>query len=327
MRSLVTGAAGFIGSHVVDLLLEEGHEVVCFFKEGEDLRWLEGKNVIIVKGDCTNKASIYPALDGNLDYIFHLAAVMRAKEPHIYFDVNYGGTKNLIEACIEKNLRLKRFVYTSSVAAAGPSGASVRLRESDPCRPINDYGRSKVSTEKLLKDHGSTVPFTILRPSLVYGPRNIKTNFSYFQLVSWGLKPQIGEGFTNVIYVKDLARYLILAAFSERAAGQTYFVGEERIYSYRELADTIASIMGKRTITLKVPMFALFFSGAILGFLARVTRTSPLFDLRRYSDIKYRYWMYDTSKIVADLGYSPRYRLEDGIRETIEWYRREGWIR
>ncbi|MGQ9616929.1 MAG: NAD-dependent epimerase/dehydratase family protein, partial [Spirochaetota bacterium] len=324
---LVTGAAGFIGSHVVDLLLEEGHKVVCFVMDGENLRWLEGKDVIIVRGDCTDKVSIYSALDGNIDYIFHLAAVMRAKEPHTYFDVNYGGTKNLVESCIEKKLNLKRFVYTSSVAAAGPSGTSGRLRESDPCRPVNDYGRSKVSTENLLKEHGSIIPFTILRPSLVYGPRNRKTNFSYFQLVSWGVKPLIGEGFTNVIYVKDLARYLVLAAKSDRAAGQTYFVGEEKIYSYRELADTIASIMGKRTITLRVPMFALFFAGAVLGFLGRVTRTSPLFDLRRYSDIKYRYWMYDTSKIVKDLGYSPEYRLEDGIRETIEWYRTEGWIR
>ena len=120
MKALVTGAAGFIGSHVVDLLLENGIEVTSFVMESDDLTWLKGKDTNIIFGDCTDTQSLEHAITTDLDYIFHLAAVMNAPDAEIYDRVNYQGTRNVVDLCLEKKVELKRFVYVSSFAASGP---------------------------------------------------------------------------------------------------------------------------------------------------------------------------------------------------------------
>jgi dihydroflavonol-4-reductase len=324
--ALVTGAAGFIGSHLIELLLENNYSIVCFVRKEDDLRWIEGKDVRIKYGDIRDKSSLYPVLDDSIDYVFHLAGVVKSPSSGPYFSVNVDGTKNIVEVCIKKTPQLKRFLFASSVAATGPGDETTMHRETDLCNPITDYGRSKLQTETFLMEDKGKLPCTILRSALVYGPRDFRGLSSYFKLISKGLKPFFGEGFTNVIYVKDLVRCFLLAAEMDEALYQTYFVGDKNIYSYREIADTISAVMEKKTLLLKIPLPLLYTAGALLGAYAKVTHTLPLFDLRRARDIKYRYWMYDTSKAEKELGFIPKYTLENGVKETIAWYRKEGWI-
>jgi len=325
--ALITGAAGFIGSHLVDLLHENNYNVVCFVIKEDDLRWIEGKEVKVVYGDIRDKSSLYPVIDDSIQYVFHLAAVVKSPSSEPYFSVNVGGTKNIVEVCIKNSPLLKRFIYTSSVAATGPGDESTIRKETDLCNPITEYGRSKLQTERFLMENKGRLPYTILRPALVYGPRDFRGISSYFKLISKGLKPILGEGFTNVIYVKDLVRCLLLAAEMDEALYQTYFVGNEHIYSYREIADTISAVMEKKTFILKIPLPLLYTAGALLGAYSKMTHTLPLFDLRRARDIKYRYWMCDTSKAGKELGFIPKYTLEEGVKETIDWYKKEGWIK
>jgi len=324
--TLVTGAAGFIGSHLVDLLLENHHNVVTLVRKEDDLRWIEGKEVNIVYGDIRDKSSLFPLIDSSIQYVFHLAGVVKCPSSEPYFSVNVDGTKNIVEVCVKTLPRLKRFLYASSVAATGPGDESTIHKETDLCNPITDYGRSKLQTEKFLREYKGTLPYTILRPALVYGPRDYRGLSSYFKLISRGLKPILGEGCTNIIYVKDLVRCFYSAAEMDEALYQTYFVGDAHIYRYREIADTISAVMGKKTLLLKIPLPLLYGAGALLGVYSKITHTLPLFDLRRAHDIKYRYWMYDTSKAEKELGFVPKYTLEDGVRETIAWYKKEGWI-
>jgi nucleoside-diphosphate-sugar epimerase len=136
-KAFVTGGAGFVGSHLVDLLLDRGYPVTCLARKTDDLRWLEGTGARIVYGDCTDRESLERALEPDTAYVFHLAAVLHAERPELYEAVNVQGTRNLVEACRRKTPTLRRLVYTSSAVAAGPSGRHSACREEDPCSPVN----------------------------------------------------------------------------------------------------------------------------------------------------------------------------------------------
>jgi len=324
-KAFVTGGAGFVGSHLVDLLLDRGYRVTCLVRKTDDLRWLEDTGVRIVYGDCTDRESLERALEPDTAYVFHLAAVLHAERPELYEAVNVQGTRNLVEACRRKTPTLRRLVYTSSAVAAGPSGRHSACREEDPCSPVNQYGRSKLKAEALLR-RAVDIPSTILRPALVYGPRNYHGVYSYFHVARKGFRMYLGRGASTVVYVKDLAEALLLAAEREEAAGRTYFVGEGRPYSYRQMTDIISGANGKRGLPLFVPWIAVLAAGVLLEAFSRVTPRARVFTVRRARDLRHRYWVYDTSRIHRELGFAPRYTLVLGVRETMQWYDREGWI-
>jgi len=295
--------------------------------ESDDLTWLEGKDTDLIFGDCTDRDSLDRAITSDLDYIFHLAAVMNAPVDEIYDSVNYHGTKNVVDLCLDKKVELKRFVYVSSFAASGPSGKNEIKDETSLCEPATEYGRSKLKTEKYLAQFCEELPYTILRLGLVYGPRNRNGIFSLFQVVSWRIRPILNNARTNVVYVKDVATCMLLAAQSNKAIFETYCVGENRIYSFREVAEAVSKAFGGRMLSIPVSIPLLFGAGMVLQLLGTITRTKPLLDLRRMSDMRHRYWMYDTSAVSRDLGYETGFELSEGARETVEWYRRQGWVK
>jgi nucleoside-diphosphate-sugar epimerase len=134
---LVTGATGFIGSHLVEALLQKGVQVRCLVRKTSDLSWLKNLPIEVFRGNCNDKASLEEAVKG-VDQVFHLAGVTKAVEEKTYFEVNALGTENLIHACLENNPRLQKFVYVSSQAAAGPCQNGGKKRESDRCEPVSD---------------------------------------------------------------------------------------------------------------------------------------------------------------------------------------------
>jgi len=329
-KFFVTGATGFIGSHLIDLLSKRNCEITCFIQNETDLIWIEehikNNRIKLYYGDCRNKDDLRNALESNVDYIIHLAGIMNTKNPDNYYKINVGGTKNLLEILIERNLKIKRFIYISSVTSAGPSKNREIIIENCAFDPITDYGKSKLEAEKLIKKFLSIIPYTILRPSLVFGSRNKGTIFSYFQFASSRLKPLLGDGLTNVIHVKDLADMILISAFSDGTSGKSYFIGEDEQFSYREISDIITKAVGKRTITIRFPMFFVLIAGAILGGVSKITGKYPIFDLRRAKDLRYRYWIYDVSKFFTDTGYKIKYPFRKTAKETADWYKKMGWI-
>lgn len=325
-KALVTGGNGFVGSHLVEALLKKGYEVVCLVRNKSDLRFLSGLQVEYRYGDITDKNSLIEAAKG-IDFVFHVAGITRAKNRAEYFGVNASGTRNLVQACFETNPDVKRFIYVSSQTAAGPSKDLHPIDENAKCEPINDYGKSKLEGEKEVLNFKDKLPVTIIRPPAVYGPRD-KDTLYFFQLINKGIILAFGlkESYLSLIYVKDLARGLILAAESQKSSGQIYFLTDGKTYAWSEAFGVIRDALGVKAIRLRVPKSLLVTSAFFSEAFTRLLGKTPLLHLGRAKDLCQRFWICDTSKAKADLGFLPGYDLKIGAVKTASWYRENKWL-
>jgi nucleoside-diphosphate-sugar epimerase len=325
-KALVTGANGFVGSHLVERLLSKGYQVKCLVRKTSNLRWLSGLEVEYVYADISEKESLKNVLKG-VDLVFHVAGLTKAKSREDYLKAKCQGTKNLIEACLEDNPQIKRFVYISSQAAVGPGKNEQPLDEMAPCNPITDYGKSKLEGEKIVLKYSSKLPVTIVRPPAVYGPRDSDI-LSFFKVVNKGFKAFLGKGerYLSLCYVEDLIEGIILAAESPKAIGQIYFIADDQIYSWGEAFQIIAKVLNKKTVTLRIPEVFLYIIAFVSENIAGLFRKSTSINMQKIKEITQKYWLCDVSKAKRELSFSPQYPLEEGAKKTVRWYREKGWL-
>jgi len=320
MRALVTGANGFIGSHLCEELTKRGYKVTCLVRETSDLKWVEGMDLKFIQGDCTYPESLYEAVT-DVDYIFHLAGLTKARSEEDFFCANAKGTENLIKAVAEKNPDIKRFVYLSSLAAVGPSTNGSPLREDSKPHPVSTYGRSKLEGEKAVLKFKDTIPVTILRPSAVYGPRD-KDLFIFFKMVKKGIFPYWGKCYYSLLYVDDLVWGLILSAENKKAEGETYFLSDRRFYTNEEIVSEISFALGAKTTRLRVPR-------SIMPFFALVgekIQRGGIINRDKMRELSHTYWICDPKKATEELGFNPKVGIKQGIKWTADWYRIYRWL-
>jgi dihydroflavonol-4-reductase len=325
-KALVTGANGFVGSHLVERLLSRDYRVISLVRKTSNLRWLSGLKVEYVYADISEKDSL-KNVSKDVDFVFHVAGLTKAKSKEEYFRANYQGTKNLIEACVEDNPQIKRFVYISSQAAVGPGKDGQPLDETAPGNPITDYGKSKLEGEKIVLECSSRLPVTIIRPPAVYGPKDSDI-LSFFKVANKGFKTLLGKGesYLSLCYIEDLVEGIILAAESPKAIDQIYFIADDRIYSLREAFEIIAQVLNKKAITLRIPNIFLFMVAFISENIFSLLGKPTVINMQKAKEITQKYWLCDVSKAKRDLGFSPKYRLEEGAKKTVRWYKENGWL-
>ncbi|NIO49756.1 MAG: NAD-dependent epimerase/dehydratase family protein [Candidatus Aminicenantes bacterium] len=169
-KVLVTGVGGFIGSHLAESLIKRGYEIVGLLAPEEDSPWIRNLDATFIYGDITDKDSLNKTVEG-ITYIYHLAALLGGSHCEKIYQTNFEGTKNLVNVCLELGIKLKRFLFVSSVAAMGPARKKEIFDEGVLRKPISDYGRSKLLAEQFLSSIKTRLPITIVRLPLVYGPR------------------------------------------------------------------------------------------------------------------------------------------------------------
>jgi len=335
MKILVTGAAGFIGSHLVEALARAGHEVVSLVLPGEDLCNLSQVSTAIVQGDIRRRDSLRPAMAG-VDVVYHLAAISRfdrnVPEPE-YEAVNVAGTRNVLE--VASAAQVRRVLFTATIEAVGVSRDGRPLTEESPQLPRNVYGASKLAAEQLVADfrgeHG--LDTVVVRPPMTYGPREPLLYSRLFGIIRKGLYPLIGDGqaLTEFCYVRNQVQGIRLAAERGRP-GAIYFISDPRSYSIEEIVRTIAGIMRVRVITphIPVPLALLLGLGFELAskilpfypFLIPQTGRPP-FSRKTVEWTSQSRLFVDLSKARRELGYQPDYDLEQGVRETVAWYEQQ----
>jgi nucleoside-diphosphate-sugar epimerase len=323
---LVTGANGFVGSHLTEALLASGYQVRCMVRQTSDLTFICDLDVDLVYGDVCDAECLREACRG-VDAVCHCAALTRALDPETFLHVNAQGTEALARAALEASPDLRRFLYISSIAAAGPSqGADDFLDESRPPQPLNWYAKSKWAAEQALLAMDGRLPLTIIRPAAVFGPRD-RDIFAYFELVKRGLQLQLGRNdrWYSLIYVRDLVDLLLLALEDDRALGQTYF-GCTLAFTYADLAQAIARAMSRRTLRITLPEAILTPIALGAKVQERLTGRPALLNEQRVLDLRHSYWLCSGERARQELGFTPRYDLEEAILETVDWYRDNGWL-
>lgn len=325
-KVLVTGGTGFIGSHLVEALMEKGASVRCLVRNPNKLRWLENIDVEIVEGDLTDYNSLVPVVS-DIHTIFHLAGKTSSLTEEDFYLTNAQGTMNLLKANVQGNPKLRRFVYISSLAAAGPSLNGRPVSESDHPNPLSPYGASKLAGEEAVMAFHPQMPVTIIRPPVVFGPRDI-TILKFFQTVKKGIKPVLGwrTRYGSFIYVDDLIRGILLAAEKKNAEGQTYYLVSDTLIAYQELNNAIARALGKKGLTVHVPISWVDLVVTIREIIYGMRKKATLMTRHKVNEVRERFWVCDGSKAKKELGFSPAFSLEEGLEKTADWYSEMNWL-
>jgi nucleoside-diphosphate-sugar epimerase len=327
VKVFITGATGFIGSHLADALLKKNCYIKCLVRKTSNLRWLQDKGIEMVYGDLFSNDVLAEAVK-DVDYVYHIAGVTFAKKKEDYYRGNSEATKNFIDTVYSSNPGLRRFVFVSSQTAVGPSYDGIPVDETTECHPITTYGRSKLEAEKVVTAYYNKMKCTIVRAPAVYGPRDVAI-LEYFKAMSMGLQALIGFGTKKVSLINsyDLVDGLILAAESDKAVSNIYFISSEKFYTWREIGKITSRLMNKRTLPVIIPHFIVYTVGAFAQFFSMFSSKPAILNLEKCKDLTRKYWICSTEKAMKELGFREKLGLEQGFKMTIDWYRENGWIK
>jgi nucleoside-diphosphate-sugar epimerase len=325
VRAVVTGATGFVGSHLAERLVAERLEVDCLVRPTSNLGWLRPLPVRLSETSLFDADGLRRAL-GGAEIVFHVAGRIRATDERDYRRDNVLATERVARACAEARPAPRRLVVLSSQAAAGPAPPDRPAREDDPPRPVSAYGRSKLAAERIALGFGDRAEVTVVRPPTVYGPRD-RALLPLFRLVRWRIAPRLpGDPVVSIVHVRDLVDCVWRAATVAGAAGRVYFAAADPPAAFSELVDLVGAAMPARPLGVPVPGPLLLGAGALSGLLNRLRRQPRPFDLAKAREMLRLGWVCSGERAVADLGWRPAVAHREGLAETAAWYRRQGWL-
>jgi nucleoside-diphosphate-sugar epimerase len=323
-RVVITGASGFIGGQLRDALLESGADVISIVrKDSPPAR--RGRSARI---DYTDVRALKELMKSEApEYVFHVAGATKGVTYADFHAGNVMPTVNLMRALREEHAELKRFVLVSSGAAYGPSRGRVPLRESDARNPVEHYGRSKLEAELAVEGAGDTLPWTIVRPSVVYGPAEVDM-FNLFKAAHTGVNLFFGNRrkLASAVYVDDLLEAMVLAAQSPEARGRGYFIADGVAYTWDDIQGHIVNAVGKRTVTVSLPSFLVQAAGTVGEVLTAIDRKPRILNRQKVIMDAQQAWLFSHEAAMRDFGFAPKISMAEGTRRAYQWYVANGWL-
>jgi nucleoside-diphosphate-sugar epimerase len=324
MRALVTGGTGFVGGHLIEALLDAGDTVTALVRNPQKAAGLAQRGVRLVEGDLRNQEALRQAT-ADQDAIYHSAGLVAALDEATFLAINRDGTERLLAAAGETGR--PRFLFISSLAAAGPSPRGSRRRGEEPAAPVSGYGRSKLAGESVVR--AGSLPWVVIRPPGVYGPRDAEF-LRLFQAARYGLLPVFegGEQELSLVFVRDLAKALVALARTNEAIGGTFYPSHPEVVTSGELARTIGQAMGKTVRLIPLPRFVARTALAASALAARLTGGTTLLTPDKGNELFAPAWTCDPGPLerVTEGRWKAEVNLAQGSRETAEWYRTAGWV-
>lgn len=327
MHVFVTGAAGFIGTNLVQELLKHHYSVGCLVRSPTHPDYIQNKNIEMVTGDLNNP-ECYREQIQKADIVFHVAGVTKAIRKSEYFNGNLETTRQLVNVISKHAPSHQKLIYISSQAAAGPCAQEPGVNESTPdSLPVSAYGQSKKEAEQTVLSIADRFPVVIIRPSIVFGPQDHGME-PLFKATSRGI--MIKSGFrdfpVSIIYVDDLVEAIILTGTTDVANGKTFYVTDGNFYTWDTLMKAIAAQVNSGAVLLTLPLPLIWMVCQVKGILGRLTNHPQDLNPDKWLEIKQSGWICSSSRIRDELGFRPQWTLEDGIKVTAAWYRKAGWL-
>jgi len=340
MRILVTGASGFIGSFIVSEGLERGHDVWAGVRRSSSRQYLSDPRTHFAELDLSSPETLIQQLtmlkasmNGECwDYVIHAAGATKSLKREGFFRTNTEGTKNLVTALRETGMIPRRFVFISSLSIFGAIKEEApypAITEDDTPQPNTAYGESKLAAERWLQEQ-SDVPWVILRPTGVYGPRE-RDYFLMAQSIKQhvdfavGYKPQE----ITFVYVRDVVQAVFLACErdSNMVEHRAFFLSDGESYNSRTFSDLLQAEMGVRFVLhIKAPLWFLRMICIVNGTVCRWMGKLTTLNIDKYHILSQRNWNCDIEPARKLLGYDPQWKLEAGVKESVAWYKAEGWL-
>ena len=327
MKIFVTGATGFLGSHVIDVLLERGHRLNVLVRPTSFLRKLKERGVALTQGQLPQNISLKDALSG-CDAVVHIAGVTKALSKAEFFRVNAGGTAYLVEQILQAYPRPRLLVYLSSLAAVNPQDGEDFCQPAERGPALSHYGESKRQGELALGPLRGKVQVLILRPPVLYGPRD--TEFlSLFRIIGRGLAPMYrgGKNRLSICYGPDAARAVADLVERPTAGDSTYCLDDGAIHTWRSLAASVAKAMGKRPLFLRLGDPLMYAAALVNQGWAQLRRRPEIFTLNKMKEMRQNSWVCGYEKLHEATGWQPQTPLEIGMDKTYQFYRQEGWLK
>jgi nucleoside-diphosphate-sugar epimerase len=324
-RVFVTGGTGFVGSHLVAALTDQGVKSRVLVRPTSKVAHLATDEMECIVGDLDDEETLARAVLG-VDTVIHLAALTRARTEKEYYRVNVDGTRNLVDALRRAHPRPRRLVYVSSLAAAGPSMDGIPVEGHDEPHPITTYGRSKLMGEEVCLAAAQDLEVLILRPPAVYGPGD-RDLFRCFQMATHGILP-VPTGpirWIQFIHVHDLINALLCAVAAPHASG-VYHVAEPQPYAWGQITDWLAKAVGRHVRAVHVPPWGIRAAAAVSEFGAAMIGRATIFNREKAEELLAPGWLCDTEAVKRDLGFEVRIPLPQGLVGTANWYREHGWL-
>ena len=331
---LITGASGFIGSFIVEEALRRDMEVWAAVRGSSKRDFLTDSRIHFITLSLNDPKALQEQLQGHhFDYVVHAAGVTKCLHEEDFRKVNTIGTQNLVEALLSTNPDLKRFVYISSLSIFGPIRESQpykEILESDTPKPNTAYGQSKLEAEQWLDSlasKGKSLPYIVLRPTGVYGPRER----DYFMMAK-SIKSHVdfSVGFKRqditFVYVTDVVQAIFLA-LQKGADGRKYFLTDGEVYQSRAFSDLLQKELGNKwLLRIKAPIWLLRVVTFCGEYWGRMTGKVTALNNDKYHIMRQRNWRCDISPAVSELGYSPQVKLAEGVEKSVKWYKDNHWL-
>ena len=318
MKILLTGATGFVGSHIVEELISQKHTVIATIRNKSNLKWI--KDYPVQFENCSlNDEEQLSKLVSTVDVVIHCAGVVRALNWDGYYNINVVGTQNLVKAAIKNKNNIKKFIYISSQAAMGPSQNEQPKALTEQENPVSNYGKSKLLAEQEIKKMEGLIPYTIIRPASVYGPRD-KDIFIFFNLVKHHLKPTTHtKRFIQLVFVKDIAKVISITLNNENTNNKIYYLCDGNIYTWKDVATTISKANNIKTVPVILFDFIFKTVASFYEIVGKLTKKPQVLSKEKIIEMLQTYWIADNSNIIKDTDFEFT-KLENGAKITYNWY-------
>jgi nucleoside-diphosphate-sugar epimerase len=326
LKILLTGASGFVGSHILDNLRGRGLATALLLRPTSNKRFIAAHlpDVELRPGSIGDPESLCQAMAG-ITHVVHCAGVTKAVRLAKFYDANQAGTRNVISAVNGQAGQVQRVVHISSIAAAGPALREKPAREEDAPQPVSAYGKSKLAGELEVRDH-CRAEYVILRPPPVYGPRDAEL-LRLFRAIKTHLLPKLRRAQAlSLVFVRDLAEAVVTCLTHPAAAGRTYFVASREVVTGRTIAEEIASQMNVWTLPLPLPTALLWPICLAQELASRLTGKPNVLSLQKFAELRAPGWVCAPTRLERETGCTCATTLKTGIAETLSWYRQHHWL-